>query len=492
MSAAVDFKRYRAVAALACCAVIALTHSLFSATTSVAVESFETASNLTMKAEDIDPEEYYVFDDACLERTGRHNWTIRVVEPLQGIPSEVTFRVFNGGSDFVFHKFRVVQEAQLTITGAFARRRKGAYMLQANTHAYNNFHIIDDLLLLAFRAWRKAGTTGLLIPEGCAECWRLRLPLQSMLLDMMNLSVVYPLESAITNDAPMCFDRLIFQHFEEQPYYTRKGRFSRFWPRALFADFRDSAHAYFRRLLEDEALRAGDASEENGSNNFAPAMGNQGSPRKDPPGSSTGEAPVSNRTNPVLSWMSRSAKNGSCAGRCVTNEKDAVAQLSKYFHVNVLDFSAGLTTEQAMAYIMETDVLIGLHGAGLAYIAFLPDRAMVVELRGGYGNRFFINMASSMNVPYYSMSLSGCVGPGEDDVYTLPVSTVLDMTEEIHSAFREEEILFAQGQPEPSGRCDIPQQIEPCGHLSSTNVSRCYLHPWQDGWWQCPFYHIYC
>jgi hypothetical protein len=191
--------------------------------------------------------------------------------------------------------------------------------------------------------------------------------------------------------------------------------------------------------------------------------------------------------------MSRSAKDGSCVGRCITNEQDAVAQLSKYFRVNVLNFSAGLTTEQAMAHIMETDVLIGLHGAGLAYSAFLPDRAMVVELRGSYGNRFFINMASSVNVPYYSMSLSGCVGPGENDVYTLPMSTVLDMTEEIHGAFREEEILFARGgQPEPSGQCDIPQQIEPCGHLSSTNVSRCYLHPWQEEWWQCPFYHIYC
>ena len=178
-------------------------------------------------------------------------------------------------------------------------------------------------------------------------------------------------------------------------------------------------------------------------------------------------------------------------GRCITNEKDAVAQLSKYFHVKLLDFSAGLTTEQAIACIMHTDVLVGLHGAGLAYTAFLPDRAMLVELRSNYSNRMFINMASSMNVPYYAISLGGCIGPGENDVFTLPSSTVRVMTEEIYRAYVHEKFLFSQEPIASSGECEFPHPIEPCGRLSSTNKSRCYLQQQKDGWLQCAW-HDWC
>ena len=466
------------------------------------VEPFDTSSShqksshhpTMAAARAIDPEEYHVFDNACLEPGELYHWTIRVNEIASDRwRRQVTLRVFYGASDFVNHKFRVVQDQRLTSTEPFSQRRNGTFMLQANTHAYNNFHIISDFVLPAFRARRKAGVTGLLIPEGCAHCWSIRLPLQTMLLDMMHLTVVYPLENALSKDAPMCFDRLIIQRFKQEPYYARKGRFSRFWPRAIFADFRDSARDYFRRVVKDEEVERDAAENDTDVNEDSGSQNSTGQEVLRVLGSSSDVARPSNRSKPVLSWMTRSVRE-SCTGRCITNEKEAVAQLSKYFHVNLLDFSAGLTTEQAMAYIMNTDVLIGLHGAGLAYIAFLPDGAMVVELRSIHGNRFFMNMASSVNVPYYSMSLSGCIGPGENDVYTLPKSTVLDMTEQIYSAYHHESLLFTQGQSESSGNCQFPRPIEPCGHLSSTEFSRCYLRQlwWRPGWWQCPKHEWWC
>ena len=76
-------------------------------------------------------------------------------------------------------------------------------------------------------------------------------------------------------------------------------------------------------------------------------------------------------------------------GYCIgADEHDAAAQLSKYFQVGMLDFCSGLTTAQvqeAMAHTsMITDIMVGLHGAGLANIAFLPDRSARRSLYNTY------------------------------------------------------------------------------------------------------------
>ena len=452
---------------------------------SVETASLKKSSHAIMPAEEIDPEAYYVFDNSCLEPTGLYQWTVRVTSKRRfwkSEPKAIKFLVYHGASGFVFHNISVIHDQQLDVARAGVQKRKGTYMLLANTHA-NNYHIICDLLLPAFRARLTTRINGLLIPEGCVDCWRGRLPLQSLGLDMMNLEVVYPLENATSMAVPMCFDRLIIQRFEEKAYYIRKGRFSKFWPREIFVGFRDSARDYFQTLLQEVENVQPDASGTN--TEVAITVGIQISTRNKTTGNSIGVAQTSHNqsSKPVLSWMSRSTLH-----RRITNEREIVAQLSKYFHVNMLDFDAGLTTEQAMAYVMNTDVLIGLHGAGLAYTAFLPDRAMLVELRSNYGNRMFINMASSMDVPYYALSLAGCIGPGENDVFTLPLSMVGDMTEEIYSAYLLERLLFSQGRNLSSGECEFPQLIEPCGYLSPINESRCYLQPLWDDWFQCAWH----
>jgi hypothetical protein len=188
---------------------------------------FKKSSSAIMPAQDIDPEEYHVFDNACLEPAGLYEWTVRVKSKwnLWHRTAAFKFRVFYGGSEFIFHKFTMVHDQSLYISGPGVQTRRGTYMLLSNTHA-NNYHIINDFSLLAFRALFKIGINGLLVPEGCVDCWSGRLPVLSMGLDMMNLSAVYPLENATSLDAPMCFDRLIIHRFESTAYYMRKGRFS--------------------------------------------------------------------------------------------------------------------------------------------------------------------------------------------------------------------------------------------------------------------------
>jgi hypothetical protein len=168
-----------------------------------------------------------------------------------------------------------------------------------------------------------------------------------------------------------------------------------------------------------------------------------------------------------------------------------VEELSKHFLVHLLDFEHGLTAEQAMAYIMDSDVLVGLHGAGLGYISYLPDRAMVVELKSSIHSekKLFLNMASSVDIPYYAVTL-GCFDRSNRDVYTLPSDIIRSLALEIADAYHEEKINFSQGLNLSTGQCLFPQRIDPCGHLSATNVSRCYLEqktpdvPWR----QCVVY----
>ena len=258
---------------------------------SLETSSFKKSPHIMIPAEEIDAKEYYVFDNSCLEPSGLNEWTVRV-KTKRSILLEriISYRVFVANGDFVMHNFRVVHDRSLNMTGDGVHMRKGTYMVQSNTHA-NNYHVMNDFLLPAFRALLKTRINGLLIPAGCVDCWRGRLPLQSIMLHNFNLMVVYPLENATSVDAPMCFDRLIIQQSEQGPYHIRKGRFSRYWPREIFIGFRDSAHDYVRKLLQSEEVEQGaprnktDVAKTVGVRNVVQTSSND-------------------KSKPVLSWMS--------------------------------------------------------------------------------------------------------------------------------------------------------------------------------------------
>lgn len=56
-----------------------------------------------------------------------------------------------------------------------------------------------------------------------------------------------------------------------------------------------------------------------------------------------------------------------------------VSDVALQLRTRVVDFGE-LPLEQQLRVVQETDILVGLHGAGLAHLVFLPEHAVVVEM----------------------------------------------------------------------------------------------------------------
>jgi len=68
--------------------------------------------------------------------------------------------------------------------------------------------------------------------------------------------------------------------------------------------------------------------------------------------------------------------------------------------LEVVDFEH-LSSPQQLRIIRETDLLIGIHGAGLTHTMFLPPGAALFEiLPGNVGKRGFRNLAQMLGHGY--------------------------------------------------------------------------------------------
>lgn len=71
------------------------------------------------------------------------------------------------------------------------------------------------------------------------------------------------------------------------------------------------------------------------------------------------------------------------------------------YTINVVDFAA-LTIKEQILVMQTTDVLIGIHGAGMTHLMWLPEHSVVGEiLPPGLNGHLFRNMAKMRNLPYF-------------------------------------------------------------------------------------------
>jgi hypothetical protein len=96
------------------------------------------------------------------------------------------------------------------------------------------------------------------------------------------------------------------------------------------------------------------------------------------------------------------------------------ADLGDTFEVRNVDFGA-LNPNRSMEEASNADVIVGVHGAGLTWAAFLPRHGGLVELFGGdrgEGNRHYHNLASLADIHYRSTGIGG-MNWGPETVHTI-------------------------------------------------------------------------
>ncbi|KAH8071399.1 hypothetical protein JL721_4375 [Aureococcus anophagefferens] len=111
-------------------------------------------------------------------------------------------------------------------------------------------------------------------------------------------------------------------------------------------------------------------------------------------------------------------------GRSVRNDGEVVRALKSLegrafpngarVTVRDVDYSS-LSFEDQIKTNLDTDVMVGPHGAGLMHNIFMPDRAALVELfiDGSSANRHFHNLANWQGRQYHSASLANPVPTGQ-------------------------------------------------------------------------------
>ena len=334
----------------------------------------------------------------------------------------------------------------------------GKSMITVHHHTHNNFHMHNDNLLLIWKWQRIYQSDTIYIVKGDPKQRKKKKslpPYEYVLSKMFPRGVHYPLEDKL----PICFETLALHNNHARPYYYETGR-GKYWPKEAFASFRDDM---FHLYNIDTSLPS-----------------NHGSTPQDD--SSSNKA--------MMTWMVRSDP------RRINNVDDVIHQFSKYFNVVKIDFSDKRKKwdhRKVLQQMSITDILIGVHGAGLTYGAYMRSNTttMMVEIRCeiGWYMRIFQNIASKLDVAYYAFD-------GRDYIPTestmeFPEEASTKFAKQVWEAWQYERNNFEMNAKDGSnklfgnGECDFPNSLHfPNGTLTPTESSRCYLEKLQDGWQQ--------
>ncbi len=93
--------------------------------------------------------------------------------------------------------------------------------------------------------------------------------------------------------------------------------------------------------------------------------------------------------------------------RFISNEEELISLLSSFgFEIHVFE---QYSLSKQVALMRDTQCLLGIHGAGLTNMLFMPSAGSVIELRnrGDHHNNCYFSMASELNHAYYYLEGNG-------------------------------------------------------------------------------------
>jgi hypothetical protein len=392
---------------------------------------------------------------------------LSIGRPLIGIPKPV--RIHSTLRQFLLnHQYETILEYQI---------RDGTTILIEPHHPDNNFHLHNDFILPALYKILKSGTKDLpkehkrtlLLTHGSKERYQRRAIAFDALLRLFD-EVQYSMEQILhgqNGGGVMCFERLIMGGRSDLPYYSHKGRFGtdNLWEGVIptIRDWVNTAHG----------IHVGQASQLSNEN--------------------LGGTP----TKPVLTFVKRNC--GGSPARCLKKNEDVVRFLSNRFDAKMLMFpKANNRTDQLMNMLQQmanTDILVGMHGAGLTHAMYLQPGTLLVEIKDGTKRekKLFLNMASMQDIGYYLYDALPASNRWETK---LSNEEMENFTEDLWRAWEQEQeyerVRRNTSDPMSNGECLFPQFLDANrSRLSSFRFSRCYLEQAEahsKEWWQCAEY----
>jgi hypothetical protein len=244
----------------------------------------------------------------------------------------------------------------------------------------------------------------------------------------------------------ICFEQVLWGGRSYLPYYPHVGRFGRHheWKGVVPAFGHWVYQAY---NISPSATTIGTTITAN----------NNVKDKKDTPTNSI------TINKPKLTWVDRPCITGGGGGgrpdnRCFHKAADVIAQLRTKFDVQILSFNRTATTREQQFHTMlqqmsQTNILVGMHGAGLGHIVYLPSFSnsttmptMVVEIKSLFGrdNILFLNMASLQDDTGYYMWDVGAVSTAQG-VSTIPEENITNFVHDLYTAW-EHEVQYKQNK----------------------------------------------
>jgi Glycosyltransferase 61 len=276
--------------------------------------------------------------------------------------------------------------------------------------------------------------------------------------------VQYSLEEILVgqSDGVMCFDRVILGGLYRRPYYSNTGRFGvdDRW-KGVLPEIRDWVNSVHGINVTRTQLRS------------------------------------TTTTKPHLTFIDRPCAEWST--RCLYNTADVMRYLSNRFDVTLLSFNSEENRFEKLIKMLQqmtdTDILVGMHGAGLAHAVFLQSGTLLVEIKDGTvrEKKLFLNMANKQDIGYY---LYDALPASINQPHTILSNEEMEhLTEDLWSAWKQEQ-EYSQIQNNSNlmlmVECLFPEFLSKSQSMLSTfNVSRCYLEQsveHSNKWCQCTHY----
>jgi len=354
----------------------------------------------------------------------------------------------------------------------------------------NTFHAHNDLLLVLFQRQRWSQSDHLLIigdHGGYARYW-----FNAITRRMFSNNTVLTWRDGVgkgdvSNKQMVCFDEVVLLRHPRSrvlrmtyPFYHGIGRTNPVYSSNLFRDYFDFMEHNFgntAELMEQSSTKEEEKKKKK---------------KKD---------------KPMLTWVSRGPPTNP---RSVVNEDKILQQFQTYFRVQKLSFDNSNNNDDGefqslYRTLQQTNVLIGLHGAGLANVMYLPhhqhqhrgpvvqknnsynnnnnnnnnnNHIMFIEIRSYFGSekRLFLNMANRLDIPYYAFDAQPfSESPAEPVRFNLKTD-IPPLVEQVWDRWKQQQ---KQNNPTTvpttaTGECEFPE-ILPRGQMSTFEQSRCYL-----------------